>query len=258
MKVIRFTNQHHNEPTYGCVINNQVRLLKGDPFTYYTIEEVVGSLDQVNLLPPCVPSKVIGLASNYIGATGVTENMKEPLIFVKPASSICGPFDDIICPFENAKAWGETELGIVIGKKTKSVSKQEAPESIFGYLCANDVTVDNIESRDHHLARAKGADTFCPIGPWIDTQFKPADAMISGWQNKRLIRQATLDKRIWQDSDIIHFLSQWMTLEVGDVIITGTPPRVVEKTYLNHGDIFEVEIAGLGRLKNRFLYQASL
>ncbi|MFH0779326.1 MAG: fumarylacetoacetate hydrolase family protein [Parcubacteria group bacterium] len=255
MKLIRFINQEFPKPTYGCVINDQVRLLNGDPFNNYTIEKTIGDLDQVKLLAPCSPSKVIGLAANYAGATGVTENMKEPLIFMKPTSSICGPFDEIICPFENIKAWGEAELGIVIGKKTKFASIEEGEKSIFGYLCANDVTADNIENRDHHLARSKGADTFCPIGPWIDTNFEPREAMISCRQNGRLIRQSTLDKGIWRDGEIINFLSQWMTLEVGDIIITGTPPRVVEKTYLNHGDVFEVEIAGLGRLKNKFLYK---
>lgn len=236
-------------------MNDKVRIIRGDPFSSYVIDEAVGNLDQVTLLAPCLPTKVIGLAANYRGATGVTENMKEPLFFIKPASSIGGPFDDIICPFKDRRVWGEAELGIVIGRRTKNASIDEAAQSVFGYLCANDVTAENIDERDHHLARAKAADTFCPIGPWIDTQFNLTDKTIKCWQNKKLIREAKLDDMIWQINKIIHFLSQWMTLEIGDVIITGTPPRVVEKTYLQNGDIFEVEIEGLGGLKNQFFYR---
>jgi hypothetical protein len=121
-----------------------------------------------------------------------------------------------------------------------------------------DVTAENVEGRDHHLARSKGADTFCPIGPWIDTEFDSSDARIEAYQNEKLIRQGNLSNRIWKDEQVLQWLSQWMTLDIGDIILTGTPPRVTEKTFLNDGDIFEVKIEGLGSLKNRFVCRKNI
>lgn len=252
MKFIRFKTANFNEPRYGCLVDGEVKTITGSLFGEHTIGEAVGSLEDVQLLAPSIPTKIIGLAANYHGATGVTEEMKEPNLFVKPGTSACGPNDDVVCCFKDAKVWGESELGIVIGKRVKKISESEARESIFGYLCANDVTAHNIEGRDWHLLRSKGADTFCPVGPWIDTEFDPSKAQIEGWQNGDLIRQAKLKDRIWSDEKIVSWLSEWLTLEVGDIIITGAPPRVVEKRYLEEGDIYEVKIEGLGELKNKF------
>ena len=149
-------------------------------------------------------------------------------------------------------------MGIIVGKHLHRASISEAKEAIFGYVCANDVTAENIDARDHHLARSKAADTFCPIGPWIDTDFIPGKAAIEAYQDKRLIRKGTLDKRIWKDEETLRWLSQWMTLDAGDLILTGTPPRVAEKVYLNDGNTFEVKIEGLGCLKNRFVVKAGI
>lgn len=252
MKFIRFTTENSNQPRYGCLIDEEIKAMTGSPFEQYTIGQTVGRLEDVQLLSPCLPTKIIGLAANYQGATGVTENMSEPLIFLKPGGSVVGPYDDIVCPFKDVRVWGETELGIVMSRRLKNASKSEARKAIFGYLCANDTTAENIEGRDHHLVRSKGIDTFCPVGPWIDTEFNPREAVIESYQNGKLIRQGNLKNMIWKPEKIVHWLSQWMTLEQGDIIITGTPPRVVEKRYLEEGDIYEVKIEGLGSLKNKF------
>ncbi|MBU4488970.1 MAG: fumarylacetoacetate hydrolase family protein [Candidatus Omnitrophica bacterium] len=258
MRFIRFLKSNSQDIAYGCVIDDVVRSIQGDPFGNYTVGVTVGNLNDIKLLSPCLPSKIIALAANYKGATGVTENMKEPITFIKPSTSITGPYEDIICPFKDVNVWGEAELGIVVGRRLKNASSREAKEAIFGYLCANDITADNTEGRDHHLVRSKGADSFCPVGPWIDTEFDPRDAKIEAFQNGKLIRRGNLKDRIWKDDDIIQWLSQWMTLEQGDIVLTGTPPRVVEKTYLEEGDIFEVKIEKLGSLKNKFILKGNV
>lgn len=252
MKFIRYTSSHDRTPLYGCIIDDVVHRINGNFFAEYDIGEAVGSLKDIVLHCPLLPGNIIGLAANYLGTTGATPQMKEPLVFMKPGTAACGPYEDIIGPFKDSRVWGEVELGIVVGKTVKKASKTEATEAIFGYLCANDVTANNVEGRDHHLLRSKGADTFCPLGPWIDTDFDPKSAAIESFQNGTLIRQGNLGDRIWRDDFIIWWLSQWMTLNPGDVIITGAPPRVVDKVYLQEGDVYEAKIHGLGSLRNVF------
>jgi 2-keto-4-pentenoate hydratase/2-oxohepta-3-ene-1,7-dioic acid hydratase in catechol pathway len=184
----------------------------------------------------------VALAINFPGATGLTETMPEPLVFLKAGTSACGPYDDIVSPFPGINVWGECELALVIGRNN----------SIYGYAAANDVSADNIEGWDHHLARSKAADTFCPLGPWIDTEYEPRNRRIEGLQNGELIRRGNSDDRLWQDERIVRRLSTWMTLEPWDVILTGAPARVVPRRYLKEGDEFAVRIEGLGELRNRF------
>lgn len=258
MRIIRFKKNSSDRAQYGIVVNDEVKYVKGDPFKEHLIGGVAGNIKDFILLAPCLSGKVVALAANYGGATGVTKDMSEPIVFIKPAASLTGPYDNIIFPFKNVRAWGESELGIVVGKQLHESTIMEAKDAIFGYICANDVTAENVEGRDHHLARSKGADTFCPIGPWIDTGFDSSNAKIEAYQNGKLIRQGNLSNRIWKDEQTLQWLSQWMTLDAGDIVLTGTPPRVVEKTFLKDGDIFEVKIDGLGSLKNRFVCQGTV
>jgi 2-keto-4-pentenoate hydratase/2-oxohepta-3-ene-1,7-dioic acid hydratase in catechol pathway len=253
MKIVRFREKSSAAAHYGIVSGKTVKRMEGSLFRKLRAGRSAGTLDDVILLNPCVPGKIVALAANYRGATGVTEEMKEPIVFIKPSASACGPNDDIVFPFKNVRAWGESELGIVVGRRLRAATMAEARLAIFGYVCANDVTAENVEGRDHHLVRSKGADTFCPLGPWIDTEFDPSDAAIEACQNGTLIRRGNLKDRIWKDDQTLQWLSQWMTLDPGDVVLTGTPPRVVGKTFLSDGDIFEVRIDGLGSLKNRFV-----
>ena len=253
MKFVRYQEKSSRHISYGYITESKIQPIQGNPFGEYTLNDAPLPIDQARLLSPVEPSKVVALAANYAGATGVTDEMAEQVVFVKPPTSVVGPYDDVVSPFKNVNIWGEAELGIVINRRIKDVSLDEAKTAIGGYVCANDVTADNVEGRDHHLLRSKGADTFCPIGPWMDTAFDPTDAQVESYQNGRLIRQGRLRDRIWKDAQIISWLSQWMTLEQGDVILTGTPPRVVERTYLKDGDIYEVKIEGLGELRNKFV-----
>lgn len=259
MKFVRYQERTSSHIFQGCLVGDQIRpIQRGDPFGDYTLSGTPVSVKQVLLLSPVEPGKVVALAANYKGATGVSAEMAEPMVFIKPSTSVLGPYDDIVSPFKDVRVWGEAELGIVVNKRAKNVPLHKAREAIGGYICANDVTAENIEGRDHHLIRSKGADTFCPLGPWLDTAFDSTEACVESYQNGRLIRRGYLKDRIWNDEHIISWLSQWMTLERGDVILTGTPPRVVEKTYLKDGDIYEVKIEGLGELRNQFVCEQKI
>jgi len=240
MKIVRYLDR--GAPAWGSTIEGAVFQLSRDPLDQFSIGPQVGTLESVRLLAPCRPGKIIALGINFPRATGLTATMTEPLVFLKPGTSVCGPYDDIVSPFPDTRVWGECELAVVIGKNGR----------IFGYTAANDVSADNIEGWDHHLARSKAADTFCPLGPWIDTNYSPANRSIEGLQNGELIRRGNSDDRLWQDDRAVAWLSGWMTLEPWDVVLTGAPTRVVPRRYLSEGDLFVVRIDGLGELRNRF------
>lgn len=197
------------------------------------------------------PSKIIGIATNYKGATGVNNDMLEPMIFLKSPNALANHNDKIEIPFD-LPCWGEVELAVIIKKEAKNISLENAKEYIGGYTIANDITIENIMDRDHHLARAKSADGFCPILDKVDGSFEPKDQYIRAYHNGELLREAKLSDMIWSSEKIISELSQWMTLNKGDIILTGTPPRVIDRIYLKNGDHFICEIEGLGRLENKF------
>lgn len=249
-RIIRF--QIGDNVQFGATDLKDVYSLSGNPLIEFKIGKKAGKLENIKLLPPCEPKKIIGLAINYQGATGQIEDMGEPMVFIKPGTSVIGPGDAIKCPFENTKVWMEAELAIVIGKKARNINFEETENYILGFTVANDVTADNKYEWDHHLARSKGADTFCPIGPWIDTSFKPANQTIEGYQNGELLRKGSLDQRLFKEKEIISFLSRWITLEPFDVILTGAPARVRPRQYLEHGDKCVCKIEGLGELENHF------
>jgi 2-keto-4-pentenoate hydratase/2-oxohepta-3-ene-1,7-dioic acid hydratase in catechol pathway len=210
------------------------------------------SLSDVELVSPCEPRKIIATAINFPGATGLTNAVDEPLIFIKPSSSMIGPNQTICSPFENTSVWGEPELALVIGKTLSRATTEEAVQAIFGYTIGNDVSCENVHEWDHHLARSKGADTFCVLGPWIDTEFKPEGKRIVGYHNKTLIRDGYCQERLRKEPELLVWLSSWMTLEPGDVILTGAPSRVRERMYFEEGDSFTCAIDGLGELSNPF------
>jgi 2-keto-4-pentenoate hydratase/2-oxohepta-3-ene-1,7-dioic acid hydratase in catechol pathway len=241
MKLVRYSDSS-GKPAWGVISGASVYALDGDPLDTSRLGSIAGPTDSLRLLAPCRPGKIIGIAINFPGASGLTENMAEPLVFLKAGTSVCGPGDDIICRFSSPQVWGEAELAVIVGRNN----------SIFGYTAANDVSANNIENRDHHLARSKSADTFCPLGPWIDTEYSPAHRLIQGFQNEELIRRGNSDERLWHDERLIQWLAIWMTLEPWDVILTGAPTRVVPRRYLKDGDEFVVRIDGLGELRNRF------
>jgi len=197
------------------------------------------------------PSKIIGIAVNYEGATGLDDTMSEPLIFLKGSNTFLNNNEKIKIPF-NLPCWGEVELGVVISKKAKNISIDEVESYILGYTIVNDITIKNIDNRDHHLARSKSVDNFCPVLDTLDTSFIPKDQKLKAFHNGILLREGKISDMIWSPEKIVSEVSHWMTLEKGDLILTGTPPRVKERMFLKNNDTFLCEIEGLGKLENEF------
>jgi len=244
-------------PAAGCVEDNVVWQLHGDPLTGAEPSVRIGPLDSVKLLAPCRPTKVVAVAINFAGIEGYSPNMSEPLVFIKPGTSVCDPGADVINPFPDLPWWGEAELGIVLRHRLRNASADQVADGILGFTIGNDVTVENVEGRDHHLARSKCPDSFCPVGPWIDSDFDARNCLIEAVQNGEVIRRARSSEQVWQWPRIVSWLSTWITLEPWDVVLTGNPPDTVGMRYLNDGDTYTARIEGLGELTNRFLLRES-
>lgn len=240
----------NNQSCYGIIKGEVVHqiesnfLFKKPLETGRTLE-----LNKVKILPPVVPSKVVGLAYNYKDLVGERENYSEPLIFLKPSTSVIGMNDELVVP-RNRRTWGEVELAIVIGIKAKNVPSKSSKNYIFGYTIANDITMQNIDSRDHHLAISKGCDTFCPLGPWIVTNINTSKLSLTNHINGKLFQEGNTSNRILNDSEAVSLVSQYMTLNPGDVIITGTPKNAMNSLLYDKSEI-SITVEGIGTLTNK-------
>lgn len=208
----------------------------------------VYSLDEVELLAPCRPSKVVCVGLNYAEhAKELKMNLPdEPILFLKPQSAVIGPEENIVMPRSSQQVDYEGELGVVIGKRCKDILAEDVNKYVLGYTCFNDVTARDLQKKDGQWTRAKGFDTFAPIGPWI-ASINPLDADIKTRVNGSIRQKSNTSDLIFGVSKLVEFISQVMTLEPGDVIATGTPPGVGQ---LKMGDVVEVEIEGIGILQN--------
>lgn len=206
------------------------------------------SLEDVVLLPPCQPSKIVCVGLNYVKHA---QELKmplptEPILFLKPPSAILAPGGQIVYPLSSIQVDYEGELAVVIGKRCHNVSADEAEKYILGYTCFNDVTARDLQRKDGQWTRAKSFDTFAPFGPWIG-KIDPSDTDIKTRVNGKLLQDSNTSDLIFSVPKLVQFISAVMTLEPGDVIATGTPPGVGQ---LQKGDLVEVEIEGIGVLKN--------
>lgn len=248
MKLIRF-QQGDRAPQYGWVYEDRVGLLEGSPFGAYLRQEARIPLEEVQLLAPAQPSKIICVGRNY--AAHAKEHNAEvpqvPLIFLKPPSAVIGPGEAILLPPQSEQVEHEAELAVVIGRRGRWIAAEGADEYILGYTVVNDVTARDLQFSDGQWTRGKGFDTFCPLGPWIDTEFDPSDAMITCKVNGELRQMASTRDMVFGIRELVAFASSVMTLEPGDVLLTGTPAGVGP---LRDGDTVEVEVAGLGVLRN--------
>jgi 2-keto-4-pentenoate hydratase/2-oxohepta-3-ene-1,7-dioic acid hydratase in catechol pathway len=172
---------------------------------------------------------------------------EEPLLFMKPSSCVIGPGDTIVMPPESARVDYEAELAIVIGQTAKRVSENDAKHFILGYTCLNDVTARDLQSKDGQWTRAKGFDTFCPIGPWIETEVDPSDLKIELLLNGKVKQSSRTSNLIFSPYKLVEFITRVMTLYPADVIATGTTSGIGP---MFHGDTVEVRIAGIGSLIN--------
>ncbi|GAA1675976.1 fumarylacetoacetate hydrolase family protein [Microbacterium lacus] len=249
MKIARFS--HQDTIRFGIVDETDVVVLDGDPMFagFDTTGERIPLAD-IALLAPVIPrSKVVAVGRNYRAHAEELGNEvpAEPMLFFKPNTSVIGPGDTIVRPRQSQFTSFEGELAVVIGSIAKNVAAERASEVIFGYTIANDVTARDLQKTDGQWARAKGFDTFCPLGPVIETEFDPASATVQTRLNGQTVQDAPLTDMIHSIGDIIAFASAAFTLLPGDVILTGTPSGVGAFVA---GDTIEVEIDGLGILRN--------
>ena len=247
MKFLRYS--YNDKIENGIFENNMIKKIKGDYFSEFQITETEIDLNSVKLLSPTIPSKIVAVGLNYVDHAKELkmEIPKNPIIFIKPASTVIGPEDPIIYPETSNQVDYEVELGIVIGRRAKNVEKDEAEEYILGYTVFNDVTARDLQRKDTQWTRAKSYDTFAPIGPMIETNIDPFDLPISLKLNGTTKQNSSTKNMIFNCYDLLEFISEIMPLEPGDVIATGTPPGVGP---MNRGDTVEAKIEGIGVLKN--------
>ncbi len=254
MKIIRYQEDDVSKINYGKLENDKVYKILNSPFeNEIEISNIPLNLSQTKILSPVSPGKIICIATNFFGATGVDNHMIEPMVFLKGKNTITHNGNSVHLPF-NLKCWGESELGFVIKKKIKNQEKEKSDTTnlILGFLPCNDVSCENISNRDHHLARSKSVDNFCPVGDYIDTEYNPSNKYIKAYHNNELLREGNTSEFIWNPPKIIFELSKWMTLSPGDLVLTGAPKRVRERQFLENGDGYRVEIEGLPVLNNHF------
>jgi 2-keto-4-pentenoate hydratase/2-oxohepta-3-ene-1,7-dioic acid hydratase in catechol pathway len=249
MRILRFQNR--DEPArFGWLHENTVGPIEGDPLGEFRRLDANIDLNTVRLLAPLLPGKILCVGRNYVAhAREHNEEIPEvPLLFFKPPSSVIGPGDKIFLPPQSEQVEHEAELVVVIGRKGRWISPETALEHVLGYTIGNDVTARDLQRRDNQWTRAKGFDTFCPLGPWVQTDFDPADVVITCHVNGEMRQMASTRDMVFGVRQLIAFASSIMTLNPGDVIFTGTPAGVGP---LHPGDVVKVSIEGLGELENR-------
>ena len=243
-------------PAFVEIFDDNVVLLEGHPFAGARRTDQVAPLANVRLLAPIIPSKVLCVGRNYADHAKEMggDVPAEPLIFSKPATAVIGPGDEIVLPGLSQDVHHEAELAVVIGRLTRNVAVEEALGSVLGYTCANDVTARDLQASDGQWTRAKGFDTFCPLGPWIATEVDPAAGLTVRCEVNGEVRQdgSTADL-VFDVAQHIAYCAAFATLLPGDILLTGTPAGVGP---LQDGDTVTVSIAGIGELTNTCVNQS--
>ena len=248
MRIARFNL--NGEIRFGSVVGEQVSLFAGNPFESKELSGQTVALDQIQLLAPVTPSKIICIGMNFAAhAAEISQDVPdEPLMFFKPVSAIIATGDTIVLPHQSDQVEVEVELAVVIGKQAKNISKSEVKSHIFGYTIGNDITARDIQFSDLQWARSKGFDTFCPLGPWIETDFDPRGKRLDSRVHGELRQHANTKDMIFDVETLVSYVSENVTLFPGDVILTGSPAGI---SRMNHGDLVECEIEGIGVLRNQ-------
>lgn len=229
-----------------------VREIAGSPFGAIRETGVRRALAEVRLLAPVLPSKIVAVGLNYRDHAKEMgkEIPEEPLLFLKPPSALNHPGADVVYPADSLRVDYEAELAVVIGKVAKNIRSAESAEVILGYTCFNDVTARDLQARDVQYTRAKGFDTFAPLGPWVETEVSPEALSVRCTVNGEVRQDGNTREMGASAFRLVEFISHVMTLCPGDVIATGTPPGVGP---LRVGDAVTVEIEGIGALSNRIV-----
>lgn len=251
VKYIRFHSDKYPNPVYGKLDNEMVTALDAAPWENgQPIGEPV-AVTAVSIQAPVQPSKIICIGLNYrahVEASFSADKAPErPLIFFKPPSSIIAPNAQIVRPPEASRVDYEAELGVVIGKAGRHIPVEDALDHVFGYTCVNDVTARDLQKVDGQWSRAKGFDTFCPVGPWIVTELNCKDVLVEGIHNGETKQSGRTSLMIFDIPFLISYISSAMTLCPGDLISTGTPAGIAPMVA---GDTIEVRVEGVGSLIN--------
>ena len=250
MRIARY--RFEQDVAYGLVDGELVREIAGAPFPDVAGIEVTGverHIDEVDLLAPVLPTKIIAVAKNYHDHAREMggDVPAEPMIFLKPSTAVIGPEAVIRLPAQSSQVEHEAELAVVVGRLCKDVPKHRVDEVVLGYTCANDVTARDLQVGDGQWGRAKGFDTFCPLGPWIATDVDPDDLGIECEVNEQIRQDGSTSDMVRSVGELVSWISGVMTLVPGDVILTGTPAGVGP---LRNGDHVTVTIEGIGTLDN--------
>ena len=247
MRIVRYAS--NSGPTYGVVEDDAVYALQGDLFASWNAGRRVGDIEEMRILPPCTPSKIVAVGKNYLDHARESQSAvpDEPLIFLKPPTTVIAHLDAIVYPPISQRVDHEGELAVIIGRRCRSIEPAEAHTYILGYTCANDVTARDVQRKDGQWTRGKGFDTFLPLGPFISTDIDWSTATLETRLNGQVRQRTLLNAMVFKVDYLVSFVSQVMTLLPGDVLLTGTPAGV---SPMQPGDVVEVEIVGIGTLRN--------
>jgi 2-keto-4-pentenoate hydratase/2-oxohepta-3-ene-1,7-dioic acid hydratase in catechol pathway len=250
-RYIRFSRSGDDRTYYGVAENDRVTVLDGQPWEAVKRTSDSFPMSDIVLRAPVQPSKIVCIGLNYHAhvqaSFSADKPPEEPLIFLKPPSAIIGPGDRVVHPIQSQRVDPEAELGVVIRRTARNVAREEAADYIFGFTCVNDVTARDLQKKDGQWSRAKGFDTFCPVGPWIVPELNWRDVLVEGVHNGQVTQSGRTSLMIFDIPFLISYISSAMTLFPGDLISTGTPAGIAP---IKPGDTIAVRIEGIGTLEN--------
>jgi len=255
MQICRYMSA--NGPAWGAVEGGQVYALQDNPLEAFEVgtaprveyDKRIGAAGNVALLAPVAPPKMLCIGRNYAehAAERGHEVPKEPLVFLKPPTTLIGPGQPIVLRSHNGNVHHEAELAIVIGRGGFNIPQEMALDHVLGYTCANDVSDRDFQANDGQWWRAKGQDTFCPLGPWITNDIEASDVRVTCRINGELRQDSRTSLMVYKIPFLVSYLSRFITLETGDLILTGTPAGVGP---IRPGEVVEIEVEGIGVLSN--------
>lgn len=250
MKLVRFEINKKNY--WGILQKENIQFIKDDPFGKIQVVSKIVALDKVKILVPAVASKIVLVGLNYSDhAKELAMDLpKEPVIFLKPVSSLIASGENIVYPDGVSQLDYEAELAVVVRNKCKNISCEDVKKFILGYTCLNDITARDLQKKDGQWTRSKSFDTFCPCGPWVDTDLNPSALKIQSILNGQVKQNGNTENLIFKIDFLVSFISKVMTLNPGDIISTGTPAGIGS---MKKGDSVVVKIDGIGELENRIV-----